>query len=333
MKAFKREKSHRGSRYRWLSIRARYCLLGLLVIGFLWGCADPDQRVDRPTFGDDDGREAKAQAAFLKAQAAIDLTGIGIDLSELSDLGNLESILASPAQLEALPETAIQDAIGAMYSVLDASGEQIPSAEGLALLASPARATGSTDSILSETDQILMHINLAYFYISDAVRLLQTEKGDLFEVGFEDGQYDFHLTPAAEQKFKNLQSEEYIRQFSAEQRQAVIDAVVLLTSAKIKVLEQPGVKDINDKLIQDQVLSIDRKVSRQDALFHLDRGLQMATELAPDLAKSINELNKNVADVFTEKMLDKVTEWGFTITNKEEVGERIKKLISGTSSQ
>ncbi len=59
----------------------------------------------------------------------------------------------------------------------------------------------------------------------------------------------------------------------------------------------------------------------------------MATELAPDLAKSINELNKNVADVFTEKMLDKVTEWGFTITNKEEVGERIKKLISGTSSQ
>jgi hypothetical protein len=245
----------------------------------------------------------------------------------------LESILASPEQLEALPETAIQDAIGAMYSVLDASGEQIPSAEGISLLASPARATESTDSILSETDQILMHINLAYFYISDAIRLLQTEKGDLFEVGFEDGQYDFHLTPQAEQKFKNLQSEEYIRQFSAEQRQAVIDAVVLLTSAKIKVLEQPGVPDIDGKLIQDQVLSIDRKISRQDVLFHLDRGLQIAKELAPDLEKSINELNKNVADVFTEKMLDKVSEWGFSIANKAEISERIKKLISGTGSQ
>ena len=333
MEAFKKEKSNCGSRCGWFSIRARYCLLCLLIIGFLWGCADPDQRVERPTFGDDDGREAKAQAAFLKAQAAIDQTGIGINLSELSDLGNLESILASPEQLEALPETAIQDAIGAMYSVLDASGEQIPSAEGISLLASPARATESTDSILSETDQILMHINLAYFYISDAIRLLQTEKGDLFEVGFEDGQYDFYLTPQAEQKFKNLQSEEYIRQFSAEQRQAVIDAVVLLTSAKIKVLEQPGVPDIDGKLIQDQVLSIDRKISRQDVLFHLDRGLQMAKELAPDLEKSINELNKNVADVFTEEMLDKVAEWGFSIANKAEISERIKKLISGTGSQ
>ena len=86
----------------------------------------------------------------------------------------------------------------------------------------------------------------------------------------------------------------------------VIDAVVLLTSAKIKVLEQPGVPDIDGKLIQDQVLSIDRKISRQDVLFHLDRSLQMAKELAPDLEKSINELNKNVADVFTEEMLDKV---------------------------
>ena len=333
MEAFKKEKSNCGSRSGWFSISARYCLLCLLIIGFLWGCAAPDQRVERPTFGDDDGREAKAQAAFLKAQAAIDQTGIGIDLSELSDLGNLESILASPEQLEALPETAIQDAIGAMYSVLDASGEQIPSAEGISLLASPARATEPTDSILSETDQILMHINLAYFYISDAIRLLQTEKGDLFEVGFRDGQYDFHLTPQAEQKFKNLQSEEYIRQFSAEQRQVVIDAVVLLTSAKIKVLEQPGVPDIDGKLIQDQVLSIDRKISRQDVLFHLDRGLQIAKELAPDLEKSINDLNKNVADVFTEKMLDKVVEWGFTIANKEEISERIKKLISGTGSQ
>ena len=102
---------------------------------------------------------------------------------------------------------------------------------------------------------------------------------------------------------------------------------------KIKVLEQPGVPDIDGKLIQDQVLSIDRKISRQDVLFHLDRGLQIAKELAPDLEKSINDLNKNVADVFTEKMLDNVVEWGFTIANKEEISERIKKLISGTGSQ
>ena len=59
----------------------------------------------------------------------------------------------------------------------------------------------------------------------------------------------------------------------------------------------------------------------------------MAKELAPDLEKSINELNKNVADVFTEEMLDKVAEWGFSIANKAEISERIKKLISGTGSQ
>jgi len=301
-------------------------IIACLLICLCFGCANPEDRVARPILGNEDPREGDIQKAFIAAQSAIDQTGLGINLSELGDLGNLETILASPEQLEAIPEPAIQEAIGAMYSVLDASGEETPFMLDIALPVSPSQA--ERNSILSETDQILMHINLAHFYLSDALRKLQTKKGKLFEINFLDGQYDFHLTESAQKQFDNLKPEEYLRQFSAEQRQVVIDAVTLLTSAKIRVLEQPGIKDVYGQLIQNQATLINRKISRQDMLYHLDRGLQMAKKLAPDLATSIQSLNKNVADIFTEQLLDEVDNWGFSISNRSEVENRIRQLLS-----
>ena len=300
--------------------------VGCLLVGLCLGCASPEDRVERPILGDEDPREVEVQEAFSIAQSAIDKTGLGIDLSELGDLGNLETILASPEELENIPEPAIQDAIAAMYLVLDASGDETPIMTDVAITASPFQVVNS--SILSKTDQILMHVNLAHFYLSDALRKLQTEKGDLFEIDFIEGQYDFHLSESAKKQFDNLQPEEYLLQFSMKQRQVIIDAVTLLTSARIRVTEQPGTKDIYGKLIQDQATLIDRRISRQDALYHLDQGLKMAKQLAPDLATSIQNLNKNVADIFTNKLLDKVSKWGFSIGNRDEVEARIRQLVS-----
>ena len=54
----------------------------------------------------------------------------------------------------------------------------------------------------------------------------------------------------------------------------------------------------------------------------------MAKQLAPDLATSIQNLNKNMADIFTNKLLDKVSKWGFSIGNRDEVEARIRQLVS-----
>ena len=118
--------------------------VGCLLVGLCLGCANPEVRVERPILGDEDPREVEVQEAFSIAQSAIDKTGLGIDLSELGDLGNLETILASPEELENIPEPAIQDAIAAMYLVLDASGDETPIMTDVAITASPFQVVNSS---------------------------------------------------------------------------------------------------------------------------------------------------------------------------------------------
>ena len=67
-------------------------VVGCLLVGLCLGCASTEDRVERPILGDEDPREVEVQEAFSIAQSAIDKTGLGIDLSELGDLGNLETI-------------------------------------------------------------------------------------------------------------------------------------------------------------------------------------------------------------------------------------------------
>ncbi|MBI1927413.1 hypothetical protein HYR99_24635 [Candidatus Poribacteria bacterium] len=309
-------------------------LAGLVMVGvasFLIGCAERDE-VTTPE--NTDASFQKAAAALNLAQEAMKKAGIDINFSDIGTLGELVSILPNPLGLSA-PEKqqAIQDAIGAMYGVLDAYGQRIAVAQA------PARPA-QTELKISDSDLLMVHFHLAYLYVLEAVGILAREGNDLFEISFPEAVqiknleevYKFKLTERGQARFDEIakrpssRPKDYLKEFSAGQRQAILDALVLLLGARVKVSAFPGVNDVDGQPITAQTPKVDRTICRQDALFHLEKGLESANVIAPDLADAVDEFNKIIAQAFTEDFLDQTSQWGFEIENEQELLNRINQL-------
>jgi hypothetical protein len=314
----------------------------IVSAGFHIGCAD---REDRPK-AEADSALQQASAALDRAQAAMQKAGIDINFADVGSLSNLSAILPNPVELGLLEDQGtIQDAIGAMYEVLDAFGQNVAVAQAPA---NPAQA----GELISKSDVALVHIHLAYLYVLEAVRIL-TRAGwgkdgqpatadDLFQITFPenvevenlDEVYKFELTDRGQERFDRVEQtpgsrpEDYLREFRANERQTVLNALLLLAGAEVRVEAFPGVTDIDGQPITEQRPTISRSICRQNALFHLERAFDTALEIAPDLADAVNELNEIIAEAFAEDLLDQTLEWGFEVENEAEVRAQINRLIS-----
>ena len=270
--------------------------------------------------------------------------GVAINLSDIGILGSLATILPNPMELRLLEEGVLESAIGAMYEVLDAFGQQVGGAQ------TPANPVQAEPEI-SESDLVLVHIHLAYLYVLEAVRILTVEawgeddvpntNDDLFRISFPKEAilenlkqiYIFELTERGQSTFDAIAAnsssrpEDYLREFSENQRQAVLDALLLL-GVEIKVMAFPDVTDSDGKPIMEQTPSIDRRVCRQDALFHLKSALDVAKRISPDFEEAMDEFSDVVAETFAEDFLNQTLQWGFEALNRQEVQRRLDKLIT-----
>lgn len=296
------------------------------IASCLAGCADRD---DRPEPKDLDPSLQQAGEALNRAQAAMERAGVVIDFSDIGTLGNLTQILPDPLEL-AQPErqAAIQEAIGAMYDVLDALGDLVPKAA--AAPANPAQEA----SEISESDRALIHIHLAYLYILNAMGEvtragagndqipgtpddLFTIKKDLVDPNQDPNDpaalltYKFELLPEGENRQKAIEGqppEKVLEGFTAQQRQSALDALSLLLGAKFSATLANGTT---------QTPNINRDICRQDALFHLEQSLDVALMIAPDLGDAMDEFNDVIAEGIVEELLGKTGEsgeiqkWGF----------------------
>jgi len=298
------------------------------VASFLIGCAERDE-ITTPE--NTDASFQKAATALNVAQEAMKRAGIDINFSDIGTLGELVSILPAPLGLST-PEKqgAIQDAIGAMYGVLDAYGQTVAVAQA------PARPA-QTGVKISDSDLLMVHFHLAYLYVLEAVGILTREGNVLFEISFpEEVQienleevYKFKLTESGQAKIDEIakqpssRPENYLKEFSTGQRQAILDALVLLLGARVKV---SAFNDVDGQPIAEQTPKVDRTICRQDALFHLEKGLESANVIAPDLADALAEFNEIIAQAFAEDFLDQTSRWGFEIENESELLNRINQL-------
>ncbi|HIE26774.1 TPA: hypothetical protein EYP66_05770 [Candidatus Poribacteria bacterium] len=282
-----------------------------------------------------------ASEALAKAEEAMEKAGIAISFSDLGDLGagNITEILPSPldlAQLEKENPELIRDAIESMYSVLDALPGQ-----AISVPAAPL-APAVEPPVLSKSDLMLLHLHLGYLYVLKVVGKLALEgmgpdgkpntEDDLFLIEFpedfenEEG-YKFELTDNGHARFDAIaklpdpKPEDYLKQFTESERQAIIDSLFLLLGAKVRILPIPAVG------IKEQTPQIDKRIYRRDALFHFEKATELAKAIAPELEDALDEFNRVIAKVFAEDFLEKAEEWHFKVENIDEVEERLRKLI------
>lgn len=330
--------------------KSRNCLLALLatvsIVGttVLAGCSNRDERSESTPLAPS---LQEADASLNRAQVAMQRAGIDLELSDIGTLGHLATILPSPQQLGTLEDQAvIQEAIRAMYEVVDAIGQQ---QVVQAAPATPAQA----DSEISESDLVLVHIHLAYLYVLDAVRIVTIEgwgadgepntNDDFYYIYFPEETvlegvkaleetYAFKLTKQIQAIFDAIEAnpqsrpEDYLQLFSESQRQAILDALLLLLGAEVKVSAFPSLIDNDGRPIIAQINSVDRAICRQDALFHLQAALDIAKDIAPDLAEAIDEFNEIIVEAFAEDFLDQISQWGFEVLNAPEVHRRLDEL-------
>lgn len=328
--------------YKKHTLASPIIILIVMLASFQLGCSDRD---DISEVQEPDPALQKASVALNRAEAAMEKAGVDINFSDVGSLANLSAILPSPLELAVLEDQgALQEAIGALYEVLDAVGENVPTAQAPA---NPAQEGFK----ISDPDLALVHVHLGYLYVLEAVRILTREgwgkdgvpetEDDLFRIAFPENPelenltevYQFKLTERGQTKFDEIENnpssrlEDYLKEFRASQRQAILDALVLLVSARVKVSAFPDVNDIDGQRITEQRPQVNRAICRQDALFHLERALDKAEEIAPDLADEFDEFNEIIAEAFAEDFLNQTSQWGFEIENADEVLARINRLI------
>ena len=283
----------------------------IVVISCVLSCADRPDRYEAPA---PESPEAQAAEALNLAQEAMKAAGIDIEFNDLGDLAELSSVLPTPEKLTSLNDQQVgqmQTATDEMYKILEVVGESgtVPSA--------PLNPAKDTQPILSNADLLLVNLNLSYLNVLEAVRLLAATGEDIYKIEYsQKAGYTFKLTKLGKTKLDQAKPGEFIRDLSEDQRQAIVDSLFMLTGAKVKASDLPGmVKTI-------------KRMDWQNAIHHLDKMLNLAKEIAPDLGVAMIDFNDIIADTLSKGVIDQVTKWGFEIENYDEVINKIKNLVS-----
>ena len=283
----------------------------IVVISGVLSCADRPDRYEAPA---PESPEAQATEALNLAQEAMKAAGIDIEFNDLGDLAELSSVLPTPEKLTSLNDQQVgqmQTATDEMYKILEVVGESgtVPSA--------PLNPAKDTQPILSNADLLLVNLNLSYLNVLEAVRLLSATGEDIYKIEYsQKAGYTFKLTKLGKTKLDQAKPGEFIRDLSEDQRQAIVDSLFMLTGAKVTASDLPGmVKTI-------------KRMDWQNAIHHLDKMLNLAKEIAPDLGVAMIDFNDIIADTLSKGVIDQVTKWGFEIENYDEVINKIKNLVS-----
>lgn len=325
---------------------ALFCALAIFsVISFLLlhGCADRDE-LEEARRQLAPGYNAEANDALEQAEEAMKDAGIDINFSELSGLESLTdlgAILPDPMEIAQFDKQAqIEEAIGALYAALDAVGES-------EVLGAPTRETVNSPDI-SDSDLALLHLELSYCNILAAVsRLAMAGLGpdgvesddDLYYIKFSADPeaesleiYKFTLTDKGQELIDSVDTElepyGHIKVFyengqvddegKVEELQAIVDALQLLLGAEVVIIENPS------EGIKAHIPQLDKQIYRHDALYHLERAIELARKIAPQLEDALDELDETIAELFSKGILEDAKEWSFEIIT---VPERYEYLL------
>lgn len=295
-----------------MDIIPRLSAVGLalgLVVGGLVGCAD---RVDEPDEVDIPPELVTAGVALAEAERLMELAGVEIDFDDASQLENLEGNLPNPNDLaDPAVQENIEGAIGSFNAVFDAFDTALPP-EQLVPYGAPAQGNRPPVS-LSTSDESMILVYLAYLTSLDAVSMLTQVGGDLFQIDypadFDTGEvYDFVLNLDT----SSMSPDEILDRFEPQQRQAVLDAVQILTGGVVTAAGRTA--------------DIDGDLHRRSALFYLNLAAERIAADSAEVEDAIAELRATVNEQLSLEILRELSAWGFTI---ESLPAELVNLVDG----
>lgn len=305
----------------------------VILIASTVGCSD---RGDRPESEEPDLKEATE--LFNQTQQGLEDANLDLDFSNLGDVADLSSeFLRDPIELAAL-ENELQQAIAGYYAVLDALNHWIAPLN-------PA-APSPLYSPLSTTDLMFIHLDLVRLYTLEAVRLIVIEGFGLDDIqGTADDllfvrrllnptRYEIGLAPRGNIRtdlFRQVENDpnrgpgDVLAQFRASERHSILVALALLASPNASVPPFPNVSDIDGQPIEADMARVDRTIYRRDALFHLERALPLAKQVAPDQAEAILDFIDIIGEDMIIAFADDLINWGF-VFERNALVNRIRQI-------
>jgi hypothetical protein len=284
-------------------------VLAAAVVLAAVGCSErPDPAADEP--------EAARQAneALRLAEQAMKNAGISISVEDIGDLDGLREQLPSPEELgDPATREQLETAIDQFYVVFDATNVFLDPMELLPLERRAAPAQIASDG-LSVSDQALVHLYLGYLYALDAISRLVEVGQDLFEIEYpkdlKSGEiYVFRFL--REEEIKALSPEQVLENFfGAAQRQAMVDALALLTGGTV---EAAGLRP-----------AVDKARFRRSAVYHIGKAAEVAEAISPEMKRALEQFDETFHQVLTRNILKEVERWGFVV---EEMPADLKALV------
>lgn len=282
------------------------------------GCAEREEAEVAP------GSTAEADAQLTKAEQIMKDLGVSITLEDLAALNNLQELLPEPEKLSG-KQAELAEAIGAFNQVLLNFGQPAAAPPALAPEKKPVKP--------SDSDLALVHFNLAYLYMLEAASVLISAKSEIYTVSFPKADkkgklelYKFELTAKGKARFDELEkrilprprASDYIKVFTPAERQALIDSMVLLVGAKIRIKADPS------SGIEEQAPKINKQIHLGHALYHVDRAIKFSIKISADVEEGLDKFD-TTACKFLSSLLKNVEKWGFEVELSKEYLDRCKK--------
>ncbi|GIX07276.1 MAG: hypothetical protein KatS3mg115_1679 [Candidatus Poribacteria bacterium] len=297
----------------------------LLLLSSLFGCAE------RPSAEEEEEIPAslqQASQALLTAETAMERADVQLDLDKIGSLRSLKEELPAPEALTSpRVQQELQTAIDSFYEVFEATGTSLDPIELYTLeeplfidtLEAPLFQEDGQELIeefaeelgLSRTDEAMIHFYLSYLYTLNAVGILAEAGGELYEIRYSPeadsaNVYDFVF----KQNVEGLRPREVLALFNDQQRQAMVNAIRLLTGGTVRA--------------EEVLPQLDEALYQRSALFHLNEAAERLGEVAPDLKAAIDELRDSVDRELIEELIRQLESWGFVIeTLPADLVERI----------
>ena len=283
---------------RHLNIMNYHFLIVLILsasVGF-FGCAERDEELASP------GSTVKADEALKNAESSLESAGILMKFDDPGQLAEPEKLVPDLISLaRSDKQKNLEDAISQLNIVI-AELEQN---------ASPAPSL-SMAPVGSISDRAMVHFYLGLSYLLDALSrlLISDDPEETFIIRFHpelnpDQWFEFGISDKVEARINATRDPlEYPLAFAIKERQAIIDAVNLISDAEVKP---------RSSSIQPQSTSVNRPPYTNSALWHFEKAIALFSQYNPDIKEALDDFNYHIDKL--ESLLNKdSSRWGFIYT-------------------
>lgn len=272
-------------------------LLTLPILIFL-GCAERDEDLVLP------GSTKEADIALKKAEDNLIAVGVKMSFEDPSELTQPEKFIPK------LSELASQDKQKKLESAIEQLNIVISELEQKKQ--APSMTSSSFQTIGTISDMALVHFYLGVAYLLDAISrlLISDDPNETFILDFNpNASYeDWFTCDISEEVNKKLDATknplDYPLAFTEKERQAIIDAIKLISDALVK----PSSADI-----KPQSPSIKNPPYVNSAIWHFEKSNILFSQYNPEIKKALDDFNEQISK-FESVLQKNSSKWGFTYT-------------------